>query len=290
MTIRNAKQSAYEHSIFGMFLRAHPSFASTVVLPPHQPAADFPDVIVSLIDGSQVDFELGEWVHEEQIGQGKRREQVVSTIERAIGEQGKNTSDHFRSVMLELRPDCQQLKSADMERFSAEFWGLIEETERRWPNEPFWHDPRGRHVRKFSSYPTLARYLSTVVFDPLLAGQTWRKTYPVDLPWIYVDSPGGAYSSSTALGALRTILQSKIAHYGRLSRTTDLIVYFNQAIVYNTSWYGPAVRGFGDVAAAAAHMVVGQSRFNRIYLLCAVEPQPEAYEIFPSLAKCEAAP
>jgi len=273
-----------------MFLRAHPSFASTVVLPPHQPAADFPDVIVSLIDGSQVDFELGEWVHEEQIGQGKRREQVVSTIERAIGEQGKNTSDHFRSVMLELRPDCQQLKSADMERFSAEFWGLIEETERRWPNEPFWHDPRGRHVRKFSSYPTLARYLSTVVFDPLLAGQTWRKTYPVDLPWIYVDSPGGAYSSSTALGALRTILQSKIAHYGRLSRTTDLIVYFNQAIVYNTPWYGPAVRGFGDVAAAAAHMVVGQSRFNRIYLLCAVEPQPEAYEIFPSLAKCEAAP
>ncbi len=290
MTIRNAKQSAYEHSIFGMFLRAHPSFASTVVLPPHQPAADFPDVIVSLIDHSQVDFELGEWVHEEQIGQGKRREQVVSTIERAIGEQGKNTSDHFRSVMLELRPDCQQLKSADMERFSAEFWGLIEETERRWSNEPFWHDPQGRLVREFSSYPTLARYLSTVVFDPLLAGQTWRKTYPVDLPWIYVDSPGGAYSSSTALGALRTILQSKIAHYGRLSRTTDLIVYFNQAIVYNTPWYGPAVRGFGDVAAAAAHMVAGQSRFNRIYLLCAVEPQPEAYEIFPSLAKCEATP
>ncbi len=290
MTIRNAKQSAYEHSIFGMFLRAHPSFASTVVLPTHQPAADFPDVIVSLIDHSQVDFELGEWVHEEQIGQGKRREQVVSTIERAIGEQGKNTSDHFRSVMLELRPDCQQLKSADMERFSAEFWGLIEETERRWSNEPFWHDPQGRLVREFSSYPTLARYLSTVVFDPLLAGQTWRKKYPVDLPWIYVDSPGGAYSSSTALGALRTILQSKIAHYGRLSRTTDLIVYFNQAIVYNTPWYGPAVRGFGDVAAAAAHMVAGQSRFNRIYLLCAVEPQPEAYEIFPSLAKCEATP
>jgi hypothetical protein len=151
LTIRNAKQSAYEHSIFGTFLRAHPSFASTVVLPPHQPAVEFPDEIVSLTDRSQVDFELGEWVHEEQIGQGKRREQVVSAIERAIDEQGKNTSDHFRSVMLELRQDCPRLKSADMERFPAELWGLIEETERRWPNEPFWHDPRGRHVREFST-------------------------------------------------------------------------------------------------------------------------------------------
>ncbi len=54
--------------------------------------------------------------------------------------------------MLEFRQDCPRLKSADMERYPAELWGLIEETERRWPNEPFWHDPRGRHVREFSTY------------------------------------------------------------------------------------------------------------------------------------------
>ncbi len=47
------------------------------------------------------------------------------------------------------------------------------------------------------------------------------------------------------------------------------------------------VREFQDVAAAAAKVVAGQSRFERIYLLNAVEPGLEAFEIFPAPVKCE---
>ena len=291
MTTRNAKQAASERAIFDAFLRAYPSFAATVKRPPDQPDAQFPDVIVTLADGSQIDFELGEWLHEEQMRQGKRRGQMATAmataIEQAIGEQGENASEHFRFVMLMLRPDGPRFQSADEKDFRAEIWRLIEETERRWPNEPDWHDPQGLHVRDFSTYPALAQYLSLILFSPLIVGQSRREQYPAHAPWIVVDLPGGAYTPNTALDALENIFQEKIAHYGPLSRTTNLLVFFNQAILYNTPWHGVGVGKFGDVAAAAVQMVTGQSRFARIYLLSAVEPDLEAYEIFPSLAKCE---
>jgi len=41
------------------------------------------------------------------------------------------------------------------------------------------------------------------------------------------------------------------------------------------------------VAKEAAQTVASQSGFERIYLLKALEPELEAYEVFPAFAKCE---
>jgi hypothetical protein len=45
-------------------------------------------------------------------------------------------------------------------------------------------------------------------------------------------------------------------------------------------------REFGDVAAHAARVIRGQNAFEKIYLLQALEPGLEAYEIYPACVRC----
>ena len=44
---------------------------------------------------------------------------------------------------------------------------------------------------------------------------------------------------------------------------------------------------FSDVAKEAARIAANQSAFERIYLLKALEPELEAYEVFPVFATCK---
>ena len=67
------------------------------------------------------------------------------------------------------------------------------------------------------------------------------------------------YSPESALAALRGILAEKTTHYGVFTRPTRLIGYYGQAVAYNTT-------------------------FEKIYLLNALEPELEAFEIFPMRA------
>jgi len=46
------------------------------------------------------------------------------------------------------------------------------------------------------------------------------------------------------------------------------------------------LREFHEVAQLAGQAVRGQNRFERIYLLNALEPGLQAFEIFPALAEC----
>ena len=59
-----------------------------------------------------------------------------------------------------------------------------------------------------------------------------------------------------------------------------------QTVLYNTPYRGVDLREFHEVAELAAHAVRGQARFERIYLLNALNPGLEAFEIFPALAEC----
>jgi hypothetical protein len=73
-------------------------------------------------------------------------------------------------------------------------------------------------------------------------------------------------------------------------RTGDLLVLPGRivwrAVAYNTPYVGVATREFAEVAALAANMVSGQTMFEKIYLLNALEPGLEAFEIFPACMRC----
>jgi hypothetical protein len=283
MARRDPKHAAREQLAFEVFLRAHPGFAATVQSW-RQPEADFPDVVVTLSTGEDIDFEIGEWIHGEQFAKAKQREAVVAAIEAAIGPQGDHKSSHFGYVMLFPRATAHRFEPADGPRLRQELWELIDDTERRWPTERFWQDPQGRHVADFTAHRTLGTYVDRIVFDPLIVAGRRRTHPPSGLPWIVSDAPGGAYAPGDVLGALRRLLQGKAEHYAGLTRQTRLLAYYGRAIRYNTPWHGPGTKAFADVAEIAASVVADQRTFERIYVLSMLEPALEAFQIFPRRA------
>ncbi len=59
------------------------------------------------------------------------------------------------------------------------------------------------------------------------------------------------------------------------------------AAAYNPPYIGVETTGLADVVAAlAADAVRGQTAFAKIYLLNALEPSLEAFEIFPACVRC----
>ena len=100
---------------------------------------------------------------------------------------------------------------------------------------------------------------------------------------LVVTTPGYRLTVSRASGA---ILAQKTTHYGAFTRPTRLIIYYGQAAAYNTPYIGMETREFADVAALAAHAVRGQTALEKIYLLNALEPGLEAFEIFPACVWC----
>jgi hypothetical protein len=235
-------------------------------------------------DGHQVDFELGEWLDGAQMGAAKRYDTLAEAILDAIGPQGVN-GRQFRAVMLTLREDLPRFDPPDRAVFGAQLWALVDETNQRWPSERFWHSPQGWLCREFASVPILGKYLSSLHFDPLVvAGRT--RPWVTGQPWIFVEERGGPYSPTTALGTMAHIFEQKLRHYGRFTRPTQLLIYYGKAVAYNTPYLEVETRGFADVAVAAAEVVRGQDAFEKIYLLNALEPELEAFEIYPTLMRC----
>ena len=192
--------------------------------------------------------------------------------------------------MMVLEDDPVGFDPADGAAFRSELYTLIEETDRRWSSERFWHSPQGRVCRKFESYPTLSKYVASVHFDPLQFGNTKLEPWPVGQPWIFFRAWISSYASETALNALLKIIEKKRAHYGRSqeARHVHLLIHYGRAMRYNTPYYGIGVRGFEDVATVAAQALTGKPLvFEKVYLLEALEPGVQAFEIYPKLCRCE---
>jgi hypothetical protein len=87
------------------------------------PSADdqFPDIVVTMTDGTEVDFELGEWLDWVQMGAAKRYERLEKAMLDAIAPPGPNPSPHFRAVMLTPREDATRFDPADRAAFRSEF-------------------------------------------------------------------------------------------------------------------------------------------------------------------------
>ena len=103
--------------MFEAFLAAFPAFAAGVETF-RQPAEEFPDVVVRLKDGTEVEVELGEWVAGPQMAAAIRYDRLRDAIIDAIG-QGPNLSRHFDAVMLCPRSDAPDFDPADAAAFKA---------------------------------------------------------------------------------------------------------------------------------------------------------------------------
>lgn len=117
--VRSPQHAEQERLTFRAFLTAHPSL-SAMVDSWYQPDALFPDIVVILRGGQRVEFELGEWLDGPQMTRGIRRERLVAAIDGAIADQGENTCDHIRSVMLFLREPFPRFDPIDAAPFRAE--------------------------------------------------------------------------------------------------------------------------------------------------------------------------
>lgn len=288
MSCRDSRQAAEELGIFQAFLNASPSLAREII-DIAQPCQPFPDVTVKLRAESEVDFELVEWLHRQQTQEAKRVESLEASLLDALGEQGPNPSDHFRCVMLALRGDAKRFDPRDGSGFRSELFSLITETDQRWLVERYWRSPQGRLCRDFRSHPRLAKYLKSVRFWPSRVGNRDADPWPAGQDWIFFKLRGGFYSPGTAFRALLDAVEKKQNHYGNLGgRHVCLLVYYAQAVQYNTPYYGTETRGFKDVAAAAGEVLAGKCLiFEKIYLLQALEPDLQAFEVYPDFLKCQ---
>jgi len=283
MVVRPSAHAADEKAIFGAFLAACPSFAAQVAVI-DQPDAPFPDVVVTTTTGEMIDFELGGWLDGPQLATAKRYDSLACAIRNAIGPQGKNPSRHFRMAMLTPCEEIPRFDSADLTRFRTELWGLVAVTEYFWPTERSWSS-HGRPCWEFTEHPILGKYLRSAQFHPLVVrgvARPWAKSQP----WIVVKSGATSYSSDSSLRALVTVLEQKIRHYGHLSRPTRLIIHYDKAFAYNTPFVGVQTEDFADVALFASQAVAGQATFEKIYLLNALQPGLEAFEIYPDSVRC----
>ena len=172
--------------------------------------------------------------------------------------------------MLDPRSDFPSFQIADRKGFHDEVWSLIMEIESRWASERFWHSPQGHYITDFTRYPTIGKYVSSATFLPFDTGDG-RKKWPARQRWVSCSMHGTWYSPDTALRTLVERVQSKIDHYGGLSVPVRLIIYYAaKGVLYNTRWHGPSTKTFFDVAERAANAVAHQNRFEKIYLLKAL--------------------
>ncbi len=199
-----------------------------------------------------------------QMAAAKRYDALAKAMIDTLGPQDTNPSRHVRAVMLTPREDAVTLSGADRDAFREQIWALVSDTDRRWSGERFWHSPQGRICR--------------------VGGE--ERPWSTAQPWIFVEPRGGSYSPETVLRAMTGILDQKIRHYGRFVRPTWLVIHYGKAVAYNTPYVGIETRDFVDVPRAAADAVRGQEAFERIYLLNALEPGLEAYEIYPNCVRC----
>ena len=287
MSARERRQTAEEMAIFQAFLCSFPSLQMKIVK--FEPCkSSFPDIIAKFDDHSEVDFELSEWLQDEQMHRSKSIERLELCLLNALGNQADNLYSHFRNVMLHLRADPKRFRPRDGGAFRSELYMLLEETDQRWEAERFWRSPQGYTRKKFESYPTVAKFLRSVHFSPSQIGNKAVEPWPAGQPWIFFKLWGGPYSSMTALNALLEAIEKKQNHYGNQStRPMRLLIYYDKAVLYNTPYLDVDVRGFADVAKFAANALTKtQMIFEKIYLFHALEPDLQAFEIYPTLLKC----
>jgi hypothetical protein len=259
-----------ENEIFRAFLQACPEFAGEGLKEWSQPAdpTDFPDVLCVTASGKKVGVELGEWLDEKQMSAAKGLQRVERSILDAVGEQGENPTKNIYRVTLKVKGK-RVVRVEDREEFKKNLWELILEVDRLWESQDSWHTQRGYEAKAedLVNRGLLNQHVEWIRFRPVPPGGPYQT---VGLRWIRFPPRGGSFSEDTMVDALHSVIREKQNHYGRAATGFDhlyLLVYYNEALLYNTPAEGLFVT-FEDVAEK---VTVEQARpFDEIFLFIAV--------------------
>lgn len=286
-----AEKREDERAALDAFLAAHPTFAARLQKIQSDREDSHADIRTKLHDGTWVAWQLGEWLEESQMKAAKERERLEAKIMGAIGEQGPNSTKHIRHCTLSLKEregKVHRFDRRDAACLKTEIHGLIGGVDSRWKQNRSWQSPQGYRCTTFEAHPTLGKYLDAIHFDPRV--ERWvRREWPASQPWIHFEAPGGHYVSQVAVDAMKLRVKEKAEHYGTFGKEdVRLIVFYSQAALYNTPLPDLAFRSFEDLASiAAATLSHSRVQFTKVYLLKALYPSPEAFEIYPGLGRCD---
>ena len=227
-------QRSEEEAVFAAFLAVQPDFAGEPIEDWKLAASDPPDVICSTASGRAIGVELGEWLHEREMGAGKLREKIGQQLIEAIGEpQPLNTSSHFDMVILHPQERVRLKVGPDRLAFRQAVLDLIHAVDLRWPQERFWHGPQGCRIRDLAAWPPLGAYLKEVQFHP---GQSkWGE----GINWILPPAHAEWFDDQTMAEPLVRLIRDKLAKYQSRPMATPsdglvLLAFLNQGLVYNS--------------------------------------------------------
>jgi hypothetical protein len=288
-------QKEKERKAFEAFLQACPSLAVRIGnnWRVQEEEGAFPDVLATSKEGHVLEFELGEWIHEDQVRHAKMTDQFASDVLDAIRPQPENRTQHFHCLMLALRKDRMGFDRRDREKLREELVKLIHETDHQWLKEPHSQSPQGYPCREFARFPTLAKYLIEVWFVPRVRGKVTKEPRRSGIPWIDVEGRGGSYSGESARRALKAIILKKAIRYGGSSgKLVNLLIHYGaDAFSYNTPFLDGTTPDFEAVAKVASEVMYScfwerENPFEKVYLCNTLPFELEAYEIFPQLLRC----
>jgi hypothetical protein len=281
-----------EHGIFEAFLRLKPDFAGESICHWHQPVQDPPDILCITVSGRRVGVELGEWLNEIQIRDTKTSEMFEDSIRRAIGQQPDNECQNIYFAWIHPRPRAR-VRPSDVPRFRREIFELIRDVNAKWEKEPTWQSPQGCIFQDFEQYATVGKYLQAITFFPRRQYEGWppndrvvNRSWPKGCDWLTFPLRGGAYSPDPMLEALGAILAKKIEKYQTKPPQCSmdefqLLIYYNQALLYNTP-VETLEFSFGDAARAAARYIGDNPGiFQRIFLMLAFHSGEKVFELPP---------
>jgi len=273
-----------EKAIFDAFLKIEPMFAGDAIIEWTQPAdeKEFPDVICRSTSGKRIGVELGEWLHESEMQFAKSMERLQESILAAVGDQGSNNTENIFLVWLHPKPKAR-IRPADEAEFRRQLFECLQGADRQWPSERFWHSRQGHCLtgRELEPYPIVAKYLSGIQLFPREAYEGWppqgrkiKRRWSAGVDWITFPARGGPFSNDTMVQPLLQLLADKKQHYSSAGTGFDhlcLVVYYNQAILYNSPVETPRF-GFDEVVSAAARFIDGDpDPFHSVYLFLAVD-------------------
>jgi hypothetical protein len=253
-----------ECRVFGAFLKIAPAFAGEELADWAPPAEenDFPDIRANSVAGQRIGVELGEWLHQKEIAAAKTKEFIEDSILGVIGEQGPNHTAHIHHLWLHPKAKAP-ITPVDVEAFRFELFALIDECDRRWPEERFWRRGTTLANDDLAAYPTLSKYLAAIRLWPREYHEPWGE----GIPWITFPMRAGAFSQETMLKPLRDLVSAKINHYNVSGYDhLSLLIYYDQAALFNSPVETP-LHSFDDAAKHLTDYVDGDlGPFQSIYL------------------------
>ncbi len=269
-----------EKTVFAAFLALEPDFVGEPIADWQLAAFDPPDIICATVSGRTIGVELGEWLHEKEMGAGKLRERIGQQLIDAIGEpQPLNASHHFDMVILHPRDRVRMKLRSDQAAFRQAILKLVQDVDLRWPQERFWHSPQGCHVRDLTPWPPLGTYLSEVHFHP---GQSkWEE----GINWILPPAHADTFDDKTMAEPLLQLIRDKLAKYHSRPMATPsdslvLLAFFNQGLMYNSPLETPR-RPVELLVEDVRRQLGGEhGPFQRAFLFLAPSPGECAFRLW----------